>query len=168
MNNEIQNPNLDSLVHCLKSPDISIAFGNISDDSINDVFSNFDLEEFFSRPQDHGAFIFYVDKDKTEDLYNSLADDQVMDSITEAGENGLVCVYHGQDKDLVILLETNMGLNAKEYLEQYNAFGHSFHYFKEFYITIEMFNGEDKSFLDNLGGDIELFDVFRKLDVDND
>lgn len=92
MNHEIQNPSLDSLVHCLKAPDISIAFGNISDDSINDVYSEFDLEDFFSRPQDHGAFIFYVEKDKTEDLYNSLADDQLMEPIAEAGENGLVCL----------------------------------------------------------------------------
>lgn len=168
MNHEIQNPSLDSLVHCLKAPDISIAFGNISDDSINDVYSEFDLEDFFSRPQDHGAFIFYVEKDKTEDLYNSLADDQLMEPIAEAGENGLVCVYHGQHKDLVILLETNMGLNSKEYLEQHNAFGQSFHYFKEFYITIEMFNGEDKSFLNNLGSDVELFNVFCNLDVNND
>lgn len=168
MNHEIQNPNLYSLVHCLKAPDISIAFGNVSDDSINDVYSEFDLEEFFSRPQDHGAFIFHVNKDKTEDLYNALADDQLIADVTEMGENGLVCVYHGQDKDLVILLETNMGLTSKQYLEQHNAFGHSFHYFKEFYITIEMFSGEDKSFLDNLGGDVELFEVFRNLDIYND
>jgi hypothetical protein len=168
MNTEIQNPNLDSLVHCLKAPDISIAFGDVSDGNINDVYSEFDLTELFSRPQDHGAFIFHVNKDKTEDLYNALADDQLMADVAEMGENGLVCVYHGQHKDLVILLETNMGLNAKAYLEKHSAFGHSFYYFKEFYITIEMFNGEDKSFLDNLGGDVELFQVFRNLDINND
>lgn len=168
MNQEIQNPDLDSLVHCLKAPDISIVFGDVSDGNINDVYSHSDLEEFFSRPQDHGAFIFYVDKDKTEDLYNALADDRLMATVSEAGENGLVCVYHGQHKDLVILLETNMGLNSKEYLEQHNSFGHLFHYFKEFYITIEMFKAEDKTFLDNLGGDIELFEVFCTLDIYND
>jgi len=168
MNHEIQNPRLGSLVHCLKAPDISIAFGNISDDSINNVYSKFDLDDFFSRPQDHGAFIFYVDKNKTEDLYNELADEQLMEIIAEAGENGFVCVYHGQDKDLVILLETNMGLNSKAYLEQHNAFGQSFHYFKHFYITSEMVSGEDGSFLTNLDGDVELFDVFRNLDINKD
>lgn len=47
MFHEIQNPKLDSLVHCFKVPDLSMAFGDVSDDNINDVFSLFDLEEFF-------------------------------------------------------------------------------------------------------------------------
>lgn len=168
MNHEIQNPNLDSLVHCLKAPDISIAFGNISDDSINDVYSEFYLEELFSQPQDHGAFIFYVEKSQTEDLFNELSDNALFQSVADAGENGLVCVYHGELKDIVILLETNKGEVSKNYLKENNNFGHNYHYFEEFFVTIEMFNGQDNSFLVGLGNDVELFDFFCKLDVYND
>lgn len=168
MIHEIQNPKLDSLVHCFKVPDLSMAFGDVSDDNMNDVFSLFDLEELFSRPQDHGAFIFYVDKDKTEDLFNDLTDEDFIEAVAEAGENGLVAVYHGETKDLVILLETNAGVTSHAYLSQYNGFGHHFYYIEEFFVTLEMFNGQDTSFLERLDGNQELFELFRKLDVYND
>jgi hypothetical protein len=168
MFHEIQNPKLDSLVHCFKVPDLATVFGDVSNDNVNDVFSLFDLEELFSRPQDHGAFIFYVDKDKTEDLFNELVEQDFIESITEAGENGLVAVYHGEKKDLVILLETNAGVTSKAYLSQHNGFGHKFYYFEEFFVTIEMFSGEDNSFLVGLGNNVELFEFFCKLDVYKD
>lgn len=168
MFHEIQNPRLDSLVHCFKVPDLSIVFGDVSDDNINDVFSEFSLEELFSQPQDHGAFIFYVDKDDTENLFNELSDKTFTNSVAEAGEEGLVCVYHGEQMDIVILLETNKGEASKKFLEANNGFGHKFHYFEEFFVTIEMFSGEDNSFLVGLENDVELFEFFCKLDVYKD
>lgn len=168
MFHEIQNPKLDSLVHCFKVPDLAIVFGDVSADNVNDVLSLFDLEDLFSRPQDHGAFIFYVDKDKTEDLFNELVDQDFIESVAEAGENGLVAIYHGVTKDLVILLETNTGVTSQAYLSQYNGFGQTFYYIEEFFVTLEMFNGQDNSFLNKLEGNQELFELFRKLDVYND
>lgn len=167
---EIQNPKLDSLVHCFKVPDLSMAFGDVSDDNINDVFSLFDLEELFSRPQDHGAFIFYVSKDDTENLFNHLTDGAFMESVAEAGENGLVAVYHGEEKDLVILLETNTGVTSGKYLDFMHKQGYvyNYYYIEEFFVTLEMFNGQDTSFLERLDGNQELFEFFRKLDVYND
>lgn len=168
MFHEIQNPKLDSLVHCFKVPDLAMVFGDVSDDNANDVFSLFDLEDLFSRPQDHGAFIFYVDKDKTEDLFNELVEDEFIEAVAEAGENGLVAVYYGEKKDLVILLETNTGVTSHAYLSQHNSFGQTFYYIEEFFVTLEMFNGQDNSFLDRLQGNQELFELFRKLDIYND
>lgn len=168
MFHEIQNPKLDSLVHCFKVPDLAMVFGDVSDDNVNDVFSLFDLEDLFSRPQDHGAFIFYVDKDKTEDLFNELVEDEFIEAVAEAGENGLVAVYYGEKKDLVILLETNTGVTSHAYLSQHNSFGQTFYYIEEFFVTLEMFNGQDNSFLDRLQGNQELFELFRKLDIYND
>lgn len=168
MFHEIQNPKLDSLVHCFKVPDLAMVFGDVSDDNVNDVFSLFDLEDLFSRPQDHGAFIFYVDKDKTEDLFNELVEDEFIEAVAEAGENGLVAAYYGETKDLVILLETNTGVTSHAYLSQHNSFGQTFYYIEEFFVTLEMFNGQDNSFLDRLQGNQELFELFRKLDIYND
>jgi hypothetical protein len=168
MFHEIQNPKLDSLVHCFKVPDLSMAFGDVSDDNVNDVFSLFDLEELFSRPQDHGAFIFYVDKDKTEDLFNKLTEQGFIESVAEAGEEGLVCVYNGEQRNILILLETNKGETSNKFLEANNGFGHRFHYFEEFFVTIEMFSGEDNRFLVGLENDVELFEFFCKLDVYKD
>lgn len=168
MFHEIKNPKLDSLVHCFKVPDLSMVFGDVSDDNINDVFNLFALEDFFSRPQDHGAFIFYVDKDKTEDLFNELTEQTFIETIAEAGENGLVAVYHGETKDLVILLETNSGVTSKAYLSQNNGFGHTFYYIEKFFVTLEMLNGQDTSFIERLDGNQELFELFCKLDVYSD
>lgn len=168
MFHEIQNPKLDSLVHCFKVPDLAMVFGDVSDDNVNDVFSLFDLEDLFSRPQDHGAFIFYVDKDKTEDLFNELVEDEFIEAVAESGENGLVAVYYGEKKDLVILLETNTGVTSQAYLFQHNSFGQTFYYIEEFFVTLEMFNGQDNSFLDRLQGNQELFELFRTLDIYND
>lgn len=168
MFHESQNPKLDSLVHCFKVPDLAMVFGDVSDDNVNDVFSLFDLEDLFSRPQDHGAFIFYVDKDKTEDLFNELVEDEFIEAMAESGENGLIAVYYGEKKDLVILLETNTGVTSQAYLSQNNSFGQTFYYIEEFFVTLEMFNGQDNSFLERLDGNQELFELFRKLDVYND
>lgn len=165
---EIKNPKLDSLVHCFKVPDLSVVFGDVSDDNVNDIFSAFYLEELFSQPQDHGAFIFYVEKDDTENLFNALLDEGFTHSVAEAGEEGLVCVYHGDQKDIVILLETNKGEVSKKFLEDNNGFCHKFHYFEEFFVTIEMFNGKDNRFLVGLENDVELFEFFCKLDVYKD
>lgn len=168
MFHEIQNPKLDSLVHCFKIPDLAFAFGDVSADNINDVFDIYNLEDLFSRPQDHGAFIFFVDKDNTENLFNALVNQDFIESVAEAGENGLVAIYYGETKDLIILLETNTGVTSTGYLTQHSGFGHTFYYIEEFFVTLEMFNGQDNTFLERLEGNQELFDFFRKVDIYND
>ena len=168
MFNVIQNPDLSSLVHCFKAPDLSIVFGDVSEQNVNDNYTLNNLEEFFTLPQDHSSYIFYVDKSKTEDLFNELTDDSLIDAITEAGENGLVCVYYGQEKDLVILLETHQGLASKEHLEKNKYFGHDFYYIEHFFATCEMFSGEDETLLKLLNHNEELFEFFCNIDIYKD
>lgn len=99
-----------------------------------------------------------------------MTDGAFMESVAEAGENGLVAVYHGEEKDLVILLETNTGVTSGKYLDFMNKKGdvYNYYYIEEFFVTLEMFNGQDTSFLERLDGNQELFELFRKLDVYND
>ena len=165
MFHEIKNPDLDSLVHCFNVPDSSIVFGHVGKDNRNGVYSAERLEELFSEPEDHSAFIFYVDKDKTDDLFNKLTNKKFTKSFSNNMQQGLVAIYHGETKDVVILLETEKGEISREYLTNHNNFGHKSYYFKYFYSTDGSFNGQDNDFLEALEGNQEILEFFRKIDV---
>lgn len=163
----LKNLKIENVIGLLKKPDISIAFGNVSEDNSLDITTIEQLDKFLEESYDHDAELALVDKSLTDDIVTILTNQEYVDALDECCDTAFVVVYHLGEKDLIIWMETSGFMTGCELKGEHDELD-GFVQVPHFYPTKDLLNDKDSNFYHYIGKHPDILAALKEISIDEE